>query len=100
MGFFQTSTKSLKRALDIYPYLFPFYVIIRLWLFIPFGVGMYRIDQKKSIFLAALLFSILIEATQYVTGLGVAEFNDVFENTMGGMIGSVLASILIRQIKK
>lgn len=75
-------------------------VINNVWLFIPFGIGMYRIDQKKSIFLAALLFSILIEATQYITGLGVAEFNDVFENTLGGMIGAVLASILIRQIKK
>ena len=71
-------------------------VINNVWLFIPFGIGMYRIDQKKSIFLAALLFSILIEVTQYITGLGVAEFNDVFENTMGGMIGAVLASILIR----
>lgn len=75
-------------------------VINNVWLFIPFGIGMYRIDQKKSIFLAALLFSILIETTQYITGLGVAEFNDVFENAMGGMIGAVLASILIRQIKK
>lgn len=75
-------------------------VINNIWLFIPFGVGMYRIDQRKSIFLVALLFSILIETTQYITGLGVAELNDVFENTMGGMIGIELASILIRQIKK
>ena len=75
-------------------------VINNVWLFIPFGIGMYHIYQKKSIFLAALLFSILIEATQYITCLGVAEFNDVFENAMGGMIGIVLASILIRQIKK
>lgn len=71
-------------------------VINNIWLFIPFGVGMYRIYQRKSIFALAFIFSILIEATQYVTGLGVAEFNDVFENTMGGMIGAVLASILIR----
>lgn len=75
-------------------------VINNIWLFIPFGVGMYRIYQRKSIFALAFIFSILIEITQYVTGLGVAEFNDVFENTMGGMIGIVLASILIRQIKK
>ena len=67
---------------------------------IPFGVGMYRIYQRKSIFALAFIFSILIEITQYVTGLGVAELNDVFENTMGGMIGIELASILIRQIKK
>lgn len=75
-------------------------VINNVWLFIPFGVGMYRIYQKKSIFLAALLFSILIEATQYVTGLGVAEFNDVFENTLGGIIGIFIALIIMQQIKK
>lgn len=75
-------------------------VINNVWLFIPFGIGMYRIYQRKSIFASAFIFSILIETTQYITGLGVAEFNDVFENTMGGMIGIVLASILIRQIKK
>lgn len=71
-------------------------VINNVWLFVPFGVGMYRIYQRKSIFLAALLFSILIEATQYVTGLGVTEFNDVFENTMGGILG-VIACIHFSQ---
>lgn len=75
-------------------------IINNVWLFIPFGIGMYRIYQKKSIFASAFIFSILIETTQYITRLGVAEFNDVFENTMGGMIGIVLDSILIRQIKK
>lgn len=75
-------------------------VINNVWLFVPFGVGMYCIYQKKSVFAAAFIFSILTEITQYITGLGVAEFNDVFENAMGGMIGIVLASILIRQIKK
>lgn len=70
------------------------------WLFIPFGIGMYCIDQKKSIFASAFLFSILIETTQYITGLGVAEFNDVFENTLGGIIGIFIASIMMKQIKK
>lgn len=43
----------------------------------------------------------LIAPKKVVDGLTeVAEFNDVFENAMGGMIGIVLASILIRQIKK
>lgn len=75
-------------------------VINNVWLFIPFGIGMYRIYQKKSIFASAFIFSILIETTQYVTGLGVAEFNDVFENTLGGIIGIFIASIIMKQIKK
>ena len=75
-------------------------VINNVWLFIPFGIGMYCIDQKKSIFASAFLFSILIETTQYITGLGVAEFNDVFENTLGGIIGIFIASFMMKQIKK
>ena len=75
-------------------------VINNVWLFVPFGIGMYRIYQKKSIFALAFIFSILIEITQYITGLGVAEFNDVFENTMGGILGVILSSILLKQIKK
>ena len=75
-------------------------VINNIWLFIPFGVGMYRIDQRKSIFALAFLFSILIETTQYITGLGVAELNDVFENTLGAIIGIFIASIIMQQIKK
>ena len=75
-------------------------VINNIWLFIPFGVGMYRIYQRKSIFLVALLFSILIEVSFLLTCLGVAEFNDVFENTLGAIIGIFIASIIMKQIKK
>ena len=38
-----------------------------------------------------LVFSVLIEATQYITRLGIAEFDDVFGNTLGGWIGVVVA---------
>lgn len=71
-------------------------VINNVWLFIPFGIGMYRIYQRKSIFASAFIFSILIETTQYITGLGIAEFNDVFENTLGGTLG-VIACIHFSQ---
>ena len=35
--------------------------------------------------------SVVIEATQYITGLGIAEFDDVFGNTLGGWIGVLTA---------
>ena len=41
--------------------------------------------------LIPLVFSILIETTQYITGLGIAEFDDVFGNTLGGWIGVLAA---------
>ena len=43
------------------------------------------------VLLIPFVFSVLIETTQYITGLGIAEFDDVFGNTWGGWIG-VLAS--------
>jgi hypothetical protein len=62
-------------------------VINNIWLFIPLGTGLYRNIRKKWVLLIPLLLSIAIETTQYITGLGIAEFDDVFGNTMGGWIG-------------
>ena len=66
-------------------------VINNIWLFVPLGTGLYRIFQKKWVLVVPLVFSVLIEATQYITGLGIAEFDDVFGNTLGGWIGVLVA---------
>ena len=66
-------------------------VINNIWLFVPLGTGLYRIFQKKWVLLIPLVFSVLIETTQYITGLGIAEFDDVFGNTLGGWIGVLVA---------
>ena len=66
-------------------------VINNIWLFAPLGAGLYRIIQKKWVLLVPFLMSVAIETTQYITGLGVAEFDDVFGNTMGGWIGVLTA---------
>ena len=66
-------------------------VINNIWLFVPLGTGLYRIFQKKWVLLIPFVFSILIETTQYITGLGIAEFDDVFGNTLGGWIGVLVA---------
>lgn len=41
--------------------------------------------------LVPFVMSVAIETTQYITGLGMAEFDDVFGNTMGGWIGILIA---------
>ena len=38
-----------------------------------------------------MVFLVLIEITQYITGPGIAEFDDVFGNTLGGWIGVLVA---------
>ena len=66
-------------------------VINNIWLFIPLGTGLYRCFQKKWVLLIPFVMSVAIETTQYITGLGMAEFDDVFGNTMGGWIGVLVA---------
>lgn len=66
-------------------------VINNIWLFIPLGTGLYRWFQKKWVLVIPFVMSVAIETTQYITGLGIAEFDDVFGNTMGGWIGVLTA---------
>lgn len=66
-------------------------VINNIWLFAPLGAGLYRIIQKKWVLVIPFVMSVAIETTQYITGLGIAEFDDVFGNTMGGWIGVLVA---------
>lgn len=66
-------------------------VINNIWLFVPLGAGLYRIIQKKWVLLIPFVMSVAIETTQYITGLGIAEFDDAFGNTMGGWIGVLTA---------
>lgn len=70
-------------------------VINNIWLFIPLGTGLYRRYQKKWVLLIPFVMSVAIETTQYITGLGIAEFDDVFGNTMGGWIGILVAYIIM-----
>ena len=70
-------------------------VINNIWLFIPLGTGLYRSFQKKWVLLIPFVMSVAIETTQYITGLGIAECDDVFGNTMGGWIGVLVAYIIV-----
>lgn len=54
--------------------------------FIPFGL-LHPVKKCTVVFIIALLFSIFIEATQYLLALGLCELDDVICNTLGAMIG-------------
>ena len=73
-------------------------VINNIWLFIPLGTGLYKWLQKKWVLLISFVMSVAIETTQYITGLGIAEFDDVFGNTMGGWIGILTAYAVVSKI--
>ena len=48
----------------------------------------------------ALLFSIFIEITQYFTGRGLMEFDDVFNNTVGCLFGYAVYLMIRRRVNK
>lgn len=75
-------------------------VINNIWLFVPFGAGFYTIFRKKRVWIVSLLLSILIESIQYFTGLGIAELDDIFGNTFGGIIGVLIAYGLLNRRKR
>lgn len=70
-------------------------------LFIPIG-AMAAVLRKKRLWLAALfgmLLSIGIEVTQLLTYRGLFEFDDIFHNTLGAVIGVGLY-LLLRKMEK
>lgn len=55
-----------------------------------FMLPMMRKVTVKQIFVTALCFSCFIELTQFITGRGLMEFDDVFNNTVGAVIGYLI----------
>ena len=75
-------------------------VINNVWLFIPFGTGLYALLKRKRVWVAAFFFSVVIELIQYFTGLGIAELDDVFGNTLGGAIGMMTGVVVLENRKR
>lgn len=64
-------------------------ILGNLVMLMPLGIMLPMIKNVKfkHIFLTALCFSAGIEITQFITGRGLMEFDDVFNNTVGAVIG-------------
>ena len=64
-------------------------IYMNIFLFIPFGFLLSwakKWSMAKAV-LTGCIFSILIEAIQYIFCLGLCEFDDVFHNTLGTALG-------------
>jgi glycopeptide antibiotics resistance protein len=72
-----------------------------LLMFVPFSFIMilvFGVTKARVILPAALLLSIIIEAAQYFTALGVADVDDVLLNTLSALIGIYLCRILLHRL--
>ena len=71
-------------------------IINNIWLFLPLGTILFRLSQKRRVAIIAVLISVGIEVLQYATGLGLAEFDDVISNGLGGMMGMWFGYVTIK----
>ena len=65
-------------------------IIGNIVMFIPLGVFLCRINRRLSVVhigIIGFVFSAFIELTQLLTGRGLLEFDDIFHNTLGAVIG-------------
>ncbi len=69
-------------------------VLKNIWLFIPLGAVLFRLNPNKKTLLVPIALSIIIEMIQYMTGIGYCDLSDVFCNGIGGLIGYILAGIM------
>ena len=71
-------------------------IIKNVWLFLPLGAILYRLNPKPVMLVGPVLLSLFIEATQYFTGSGLFELDDIISNGLGGGIGFFIGGILQR----
>ncbi len=67
--------------------------------FVPFGI-LFPAWKWKAVLISAFAFSVLIEAAQYVFGLGLCELDDVICNTLGAMIGYWMVIVLKKAVRR
>ena len=82
-------------------------ILLNIALFVPAGYFLANVlhawNRKRVGLLAAglsLVISVAIEGIQYVDGLGLAEWDDVFNNVLGACLGIGVYKLLVRCCRK
>ena len=74
-------------------------ILNNIFLFIPLGTILSRIFPQKRILLFVVGLSVIIELIQYITGTGLCEVDDLISNTIGGVIGFFIGTLLLKIIR-
>lgn len=67
--------------------------------FMPFGALM-PVKNWKVVLITAAVFSAVIEITQYIGGYGLCELDDVICNTLGAVLGYMIATLIRRMMER
>lgn len=73
-------------------------VLYNIVLFVPLGFLACLLFPRKGWMISFFLSACVEIQLQYVTGTGLCEFDDVFSNTLGGLIGYGLAMLAVRMV--
>ena len=75
-------------------------VIANMLIFVPLGIYLKMLDKgSKKVILFGFVFSILLEISQFIFGLGATDITDVITNTVGTILG-VCGYVLLEKIFK
>lgn len=101
---------SLKRSINLIPFTQTVVIngrmvfremFFNLFIFVPFG-GLIGVADKRSAFKRKAgyiaLFSLGIEALQYIFALGATDITDLIMNTAGGVLGLLLYDLLAKKL--
>ena len=75
-------------------------IFFNLLMLMPFGFMLPVIKKVslKQVLMISLCFSVGIELTQFITGRGLMEFDDVFNNTVGAVLGYKVYDVMRERI--
>ena len=71
-------------------------IVLNILLFVPFGFSMALITKKNwVVIVAALVLTAATEIIQLVFGLGLFEWDDIINNTLGAVTGVMMARVFV-----
>lgn len=66
--------------------------------FVPFGIllpiNIKKYDRFLSVLLMTFVFSLIVETVQLITRTGSFDVDDIFLNTLGGIVGYVILKVI------
>lgn len=80
------------------------YIYFNIAMFVPFGIFLpllfKRFSALRWTLLATLLFTAFIEILQYITGVGIFELDDLFNNLLGALIGfGLVKAVTLKELR-
>ena len=79
------------------------FIILNIFMFVPFGFLLPLLNKRfhkyYNTLIAATLLTMFIELFQLVTGIGIFEVDDIFNNVLGALIGYGIIMALLSIIK-